>query len=347
MGYQTVKSVPMTQTYEGALRVFESIKPIRGREPERRPLGQRRDADTYWVRKNDNNDIEYMLYRTPVLTFKPDDTVEVCMGGWNSVSTRQFITQVTGLRVGTQRSVALIGVGGEKYAFAGNDRLRLKWVASGTGINAGNWSMLSFPRQTGLRVNRQAANNVRARYKAFGDYLSGFLKVRKDEHDDVRITAHELGQAIGFTQSVEPTYAIVNRLGNSGRTYRSGASVYQFIALTEWRLIHSEPYSGQEKQNRNAVLEKARKLMQSENHEDYYKMAMILCSCNSYNVLAYDETGENWITETTSFVSVAYKNLVTKMHADEVLERIELPTGSIPNQTYESWLTLLGKGEEA
>ena len=97
MGYQTVKSVPRTQTYEEALRIFEGITPIGGRNPGRRPLGQRRDCDTYWVRKNDNSDIEYMLYRTPVLTFKPDDSVVVWMGGWNSVSTRQFMSQVTDL----------------------------------------------------------------------------------------------------------------------------------------------------------------------------------------------------------------------------------------------------------
>lgn len=345
MGYSTVKHVPRTLTYGDAMYIYKNSIPIRGRDPEVRPLGQRRNADTYWVRK-EGDDVQYMHYRTPVVTFKPDNTIEVCMGGWNSVSTRQFISQVLDVRMGVSRGVATMLVGDEKYAFRAPDRLVMKRVPSESGINAGNWSMLSFPRQTGLRVNRQAANNVRARYKAFEQYLKGFLKVRKDENDGVRITAHELGQAIGFMKSVEPTYAIVNRLGNSGRTYRSGASVYQFIDLTEWRLICSEPYSGQEKQNRNVVLEKARKLMQSENHEDYYKMAMILCSCNSYNVLAYDETGENWITETTSFVNVAYKNLVTKMHADEVLERIELPTGSIPNQTYERWLTLLGKGEE-
>lgn len=347
MGYQTVKSVPRTYTYEEALRIFESITPIRGRNPERRPLGQRRDCDTYWVRKNDNSDIEYMLYRTPVLTFKPDDSVVVWMGGWNSVSTRQFIAQVTGLRVGAQRSVAMIGVGGEKYAFTGNDRLRLKWGRKDDYQKYGNWCVLSAPTHNGLRVSRKAANNVRDRYKAFGDYLSGFLKVRKDENNVIRISAHELGQAVGVTESEHPTYAILSIPHGNGGWYRTGAQTHKFIDLTDWRLIHSEPYSTKDKSQRNSVLKDMQDMMLSNDHASFYKAAMLLCSCNAYNVLAYDEDGKNTFSETVSFIRAAYKNLLMKMHADEILERVELPAGTVPNQTYERWLTLLGKGEEA
>lgn len=346
MGYQTVKSVPMTQTYEEALRIFESITPIRGRSPERRPLGQRRDCDTYWVRKNDNNDIEYMLYRTPVLTFKPDNSVVIWMGGWNSVSTRQFIAQVTGLRVGAQRSVAMIGVGGEKYAFTANDRLRLKWGRKDDYQKYGNWSILSAPTHNGLRVNRKAANNVRDRYKAFGDYLSGFLKVRKDENNVIRISAHELGQAVGVTESEHPTYAITQKPHGNGGWYRTGAQTHKFIDLMNWQLIHSEPHSTKDKSQRKSVLKDMQDMMLSNDHASFYKAAMLLCSCNAYTVLAYYEDGGNAVSETVSFIRAAYKNLLMKLHADEILERVELPAGAVPNQTYERWLTLLGKGEE-
>lgn len=347
MGYQTVKSVPRTYTYEEALRIFLSIKPIRGRAPERRPLGNRRDCDTYWVRKNDNNDIEYMLYSTPVITFRPDDTVVVWMGGWNSVSTRQFITQVTGLPVCAQRGVAMISVGGEKYAFAGNDRLRLKWGRKDDYQTYENWSILSAPTHNGLHVNRKAANNVRERYKTFGNYLSGFLKVRRDEGGVIRISVRELGQAIGVTESEHPTYAILNKPYGNGGWFRTGVQVHKFIDLRNWRLIRSEPHSLAENMLHSAVLKDMQDMMLSNDHASFYKAAMLLCSCNTYHVLAYDEDGKNTFSETVSFVRMAYKNLLMKMHADEILERVELPVGAVPNQTYERWLTLLGKGEEA
>ena len=52
MGYATVQRVPRVMNYRHAEQLHNNTKPIRGREPEIRPLGNRRDANTYHIRKN-------------------------------------------------------------------------------------------------------------------------------------------------------------------------------------------------------------------------------------------------------------------------------------------------------
>jgi hypothetical protein len=341
MGYRTVQHVPLTRTYEEALKVFENSKPIKGRANEIRPLGQRRDADTYWVRK-DGDKVQYMLYKTPVVTFAPDGVV-VWTNGWSSVSTHQFINQVLDIGASGSGGKTLLHIGKEKFVLPGSDHVVLKWEGDG---QAGNWSVLYRPQLTGLRINRKAANNVRARYKLFDDYFKGFLKLRNND-GVMRMTATELGNAIGYTTSEKPTYAISHKMvGASINLYRTGVQVHKFIDMTDWRLIVDSPYTSQEREKIKHVLREMQEKMLTTDHEEFYKAAMILCGCNSYNVLAYDENHDNAWNESVSVVEKIYKAMLVKLHAHEVLERIELPPGAVPNQKYEHWLTLLGEGEK-
>ena len=95
MGYATVMRVPKIYNYADALRRFNNTKPIKGRSEEKRPLGERRDADTYSIRKNVWTDaIELVLYQTPVITFTQEDEVRIKFGTWSSASTCQFIDRI-------------------------------------------------------------------------------------------------------------------------------------------------------------------------------------------------------------------------------------------------------------
>ena len=88
MGYATVMRVPRIRTYAEALKKYSNTKPIRGRDGDPVPLGERRHVDTYSIRKNVWTDtIELVLYRTPVIKFKTDDEVVVGFGQWSSAST--------------------------------------------------------------------------------------------------------------------------------------------------------------------------------------------------------------------------------------------------------------------
>lgn len=338
MGYRTVQHVPLTRTYQEAVKVYKNSVPIRGRSVEIRPLGQRRDADTYWVRMDGEN-VQYMCYKTPVVTFYPDGGVTVRTDGWASVSTHQFIYHVLGIGAAGKNNRTLLDIGGEHYVLTKDDHVVLRWEAE-----AGNWSILYRPTLSGLRINRQAANNVRARYKEFNEYFKGFLKLRNNGEGYMRTTAIELGDAIGVTRSETPTYAIANRtMGTALNRYRTGMSVNEFINMNEWKLIHSGAYSANEKRHQKLAIREMQRKMLSNDHVEFYKAAMILSACNTYNVIAYIE--DNAWHESISAVETIYKNLLTKLHAKEVLERVELPPGRVPNHAYEQWLTMLEGGE--
>lgn len=76
--------------YREAKQRYEEVKPIRGRSEDVRPLGKRRRD---WERIVKVSDTAYAirLYDTNVVTYYEDGSVELCTGGWPSVSTAEMI----------------------------------------------------------------------------------------------------------------------------------------------------------------------------------------------------------------------------------------------------------------
>ena len=174
MGHQTVKNVKRCFTYADAKYLHDVTKPIRGREPEIRPLGARRDAGTYSVRMN-GEDVVFVLYRTPVITYKPNGDVVVKTEGWSSVSTHQFIQQVLGISCnGVQRNTVLrLNGGRDKYIIPKNKSITM--------IHAGgNWRITDSHVIYEYRLNRKAANEVRKKYADFLNYAKGVAKLRSE-----------------------------------------------------------------------------------------------------------------------------------------------------------------------
>ena len=172
MGHATIKRVPHVHTYEQALSIYNNSKPIRGRAMEVRPLGSRRDGDTYWIRKN-GDALELVLYKTPVITFMPDGEVVLFIDGYNSVSTHQFIGHVLGISVHGARRTTVLTINGNKYTIADKDKLRLRKEGE-------NWHVLNPTAQWGWKLNRKEVTNVRTRYGEFYKYLKGFVNLRTE-----------------------------------------------------------------------------------------------------------------------------------------------------------------------
>lgn len=177
MGHRTVLNVKRCFTYADAKRLHDSTKPIRGRSLEVRPLGARRDVDTYSVRMRGEN-VEFVLYRTPVVTYRPNGDVVVKTDGWSSVSTHQFIEQVLGFRCnGVKRNTVLAvkeanGVT-RKYIIPKNKSVVL-------GFQDGNWRVAQHDTLYEYRLNRKAANAVRKKYADFINYVKGMVKIRSE-----------------------------------------------------------------------------------------------------------------------------------------------------------------------
>lgn len=78
-------------TFEGIKNLYDSIKPIRGRAKDFRPLGDRR-RDWERVEKIDEDTYAYVLYNTNCVTIKRDNSITLEHNGWNSISTAEFMT---------------------------------------------------------------------------------------------------------------------------------------------------------------------------------------------------------------------------------------------------------------
>jgi len=207
MGHQTVKNVKRCFTYADAKYVHDVTKPIRGREPEIRPLGARRDADSYSVRMN-GEDVVFVLYRTPVITYKPNGDVVVKTEGWSSVSTHQFIQQVLGISCnGVQRNTVLrLNGGGDKYIIPKNKSITM--------IHAGgNWRITDSHVIYEYRLNRKAANAVRKKYADFLNYAKGVAKLRSEMVEPGRWARRQKPYAVITLTAQEVAYP---KLGVNG-----------------------------------------------------------------------------------------------------------------------------------
>ena len=177
MGYATVLSVPRVTSYAQAKEILTTTKPIRGTTTV--PLGNRRDHHQYSIRKNpDTQDIEMVCYKTPVVTFHYDGGITIRNDGWASVSTHQFIQQITGIQTNGRGRYTVLSLKDSKVAISDTETARFI-------MRDGNWCCVSDHRRPSYRINRKAANNVRLRYKEFADYIKSFAKLRGEFVDGV------------------------------------------------------------------------------------------------------------------------------------------------------------------
>lgn len=337
MGYQTVMNVPRVETYALAKNLFDSIKPIRGRSPEIRPLGNRRDADSYWVRMDGEN-VVFMLYKSPVITYKPNGDVVLSNGGYSTVSTHQFFDRVLGVDARASRQVSVIGLLNKKgevvnrYTLNDRDTLTLKLDG------VGNWCVVDGAKtQFSWHLNRQEANNVRLRYKEFITYFKGMVSLRTE---DVKPNYH-----------YEPIPCInvsLTELQNAFDVEKSEDEMENnpdhIIGNMHW--IHDQPqrhfnYGTKRASEYKEGMAQFMELIKSDQPEDtkhlqFYKgaLAVLLSGDRIYQRGQDDNT---YLVKAKPIVK-ALDTVILKAHAQQVLVRKELPLGSVSKGAYDRWL---------
>ena len=314
MGYATVKHVPRARDYATAKKVHDGIVPIRGKDV--RPLGARRDYHQYSVKQNEQGDIEFICYRTPVVTFHQDDTITIRNGGWTSVSTHQFIQEVLGIQANGYKGKTALTIKGNKYLMDSSDdsAFKIKRVD-------GNWHILSErPPETSYRMNRKAANNVRARYKPFADYLRGFSKVRAEhitpQHGEpyqaVRFSHEELQAAFGVSTMFE------------GQVLWRGA----------YNLLNKRS------KNYNESSEEMMSLITSDDHEKWNKAALWFFGHEHDMHISFEPTRRDqyYLTRRVNQGMQTFDEFILKQHAHEVIEKVQVEDGKLPNMKYADWV---------
>ena len=318
MGYATVRRVPRVLYYQEALKIHDNSKPVRGRLPEIRPLGERRNVDTYSIRKN-GDAIELVLYKTPVITFMPDGEVVLFVDGYDTVSTHQFISHVLNVSAGGVRRTTVVRIGAEKYTLADKDKLRLR-------LEDGNWHVLNPTQLWSWKLDRKAVTNVRTRYGEFYKYLKGFVNLRTESitqrwnsstYGGIHVQKEEFKSVFERMVHIRE-YAFMDKRGKQSMNYTAvKPEQYETSAKAFEHLIRpDQPEDGK--------------------HTNFYKAALAL--------IAKADTDHMDIR--TDDVTVRAKHIVPlldevlfMLYANEVLVRYQLPMGKVPTNTYDKWMT--------
>jgi len=333
MGYQTVMNVPSVHTYALAKNLYDSIVPIRGRSPEIRPLGNRRDADSYWV-KMEGEDVVFVLYKSPVITYKPDGSVVLTPDQYSTVSTHQFFIRVLGVGANASRQVTVITLGDKRYTVRGKDTLTLKMVG-------GNWQCVEGAKtQFSWHLDRRQATNVRTRYKEFATYFKGVVNLRTEEFTHHYGNTHYKGVSVSITE-LQNAFGVHKSVGNGIYDNNDPDKI-----IGHMRHMHEQPqrqfnYGTQRAKEYQEGMAQFMELIKSDQPEDtkhlnFYKGALaVLMSGDRLYLRGQDDS--TYIVKANPIVK-ALDTVLLKAHASEVLVRKELPLGLVSKGTYDAWM---------
>lgn len=334
MGYRTVMRVPKVRTYAEALKKFDNAKPIKGRAEDKRPLGERRDVDTYSIRKNVWTDaIELVLYQTPVVKFTVEDEVILRIDNWPSASTCQFITRVLGVNANRVRGdVVLHFADGSKAMMPAKGELAL--------VRAGNGAWLPKETQTlyDYKVNRKEANNVRKMVSQFKDYLAGVIKLKGEEVVLGLGTYYEERK-----QVVRTTYGelieVFGKDENQHGQFRPNVDAWC------WLLNKPKYWRPEEKdkvwQDYQECTEKFFDLVKNDQddnvrHQNYW-IAFNILFIQDQRLWWRDNLDMQVTLGAEQFEKILDKALFT-MFADKVFKRVALAEGKVPTGKYDDYV---------
>ena len=330
-------NVPRIRDYAEAIKQFNNSKPIRGRDEEKRPLGDRRNVDTYSIRKNVWTEaVECVLYKTPVVKFTTEGEIILNIDNWPSASTCQFINRVV-------PSVSANRVRGDVVLhFADNSKAMLpaKGELALVQDSNGRW----FPKVKQVlydyRVNRKEANNVRKQVSQFKDYLSGVIKLKGEDRVLNEGTHYESRYSI-VKATYEELIEVFGRadLGDGDLRYSPDA--------TKWGKISDKPkyYGGTNKEEiwsqYHEMTEKFFDLVKNDQddnarHQNYW-IAFNILLVQGQSLYWRDNLSYTVTLRADQFEKHLDKILLT-MFADKVFTKVALVEGKTPTGKYDNYV---------
>lgn len=298
------RDVPRLLDYAEAVAHEASIKPIRNRSPEIKPIGDRRNQHKI-IRKNPDGSIACRLHRTDVVTFHPDGRIKVCWDGYVTQTTSSFISELLGTNITIQHTRAWISAQHNDGNTTPTSTITGSYAMHPTRPNVLRrgepvdktrpWirpAPLHFENPlpvTTHRINRAGANRARKQYKAFKDYIVQTMRIR-----DEGFSAQEFGETFGW--------------------------------IDEERGVPRYPHSSQ--YTRQELLE----LAKSEQIQDHYKLSLILA------------WGTRKFSFSEGFFKQQLKTMLDKLdeyilreHRDECFDEVQVPAGEIQKDPYKKF----------
>lgn len=308
-----IERIKFMRTYKEAVECHDKIKPIKGRAVECRPLADRR-SDQYNIRMNGDK-VQCVLYSTPVLTFLRDNTVEIRMGGFNSVATRAFIMEILGINCGARNGTPILDLSHDRHVVLD---VTLPTVVRNVGEGTSAvWELISSAPVFEWQMNRAKANNVRAKYSEFEAYFRNMIKLRKEPNDVPGYGEHAVIK-FGVQEFVDTKVIVegdVNRWAIStqkGHTRYHGNSEF----LTGM-MVNGQPEEGQTR---------------------CFYMAVLCIVASLRHIATSGMYAREIVPIPADALLPRFRELVYKWHSDEMFDKVQLPVGKAPSSKYISWV---------
>lgn len=298
--YQRALYLPQVRTYEQAVRHEASITPIRGRTPELKPLGRRRDT-MYSIRKGSGETIVIKMHYTDILTYYPDGRIAIYLGGWATPTTKQAISAILGTHAPHlfQNSMWMEGYNSPdedatygKYCIPTDTPAIVTWHPT----HPRRLVIHNYEQHYRHVINRKGMREVRARYAPFADYLESFIKLRGE-----RIEYLSCASQIGVSTTRDEVVAAFGNL----ESIPLGVRNYDQISAL---MLDDGP---------NA-------------HESYYRACLALC------MVHLNFIPSNTVTASDATMRNSMAGIILRINAAICLTRKPMPLGKQVKDNY-SW----------
>ena len=175
-GQTNSMNIPRLITYEAASKHYDSVKPIRGRAADIRPLAQRH-KDNLTIYRSASM-IKIRLYDTDIITYKVDGSIIINNGGYTTLATHDVMHGVLGIDIVARHEKSWVRF--EQYGWLPlpsktGTTIRLH-EKSNTYLTYFTCDEPAFPIVH--RMNRAKANSVRETVKPFQAFLLSLIKLQ-------------------------------------------------------------------------------------------------------------------------------------------------------------------------
>ena len=318
MGHQSIKHVPRVSTYKHAKKIYDEAVPIRGRAAEFRPLGRRRDVDTYWCRmkQDGSEDIQFMLYQTAVLTFKKDGDVVVQTNGYSTQSTHEFIGHVLPMvSCRGQRNNTVIEIRENKFIVPKNQAMTLR-MADGV------WTVPEPIDSYEYKLDRTAAKVVRAKYKDFYTYVNSMVKIRSVIQEPPQWARSQTPYpAIEFNpqEFIDMLGYELHLATGEKRVKRTFVNIHERKVELDFYISGDQP---------------------AEVRNDNFYAAFLGMALDEHNYWETYHKSERPMRIRAKLILERIDEQILRAHAKDVLVWTRLAQGVVPNGKYEGWIGL-------
>lgn len=169
------------RNYKEAAKWEAVVKPIRGRATECKPVGDRNKPYASIRKEETTNDIVVQLYRTDLVRWKPDGTIIVNQGGYESQTTRKWLNALLPWYFGSFQGTTIVW--GISLVNENQPMMHLREDNIFVPVEREGPNYVSFYRFTNPKPcvihtkNRAKAKEVRARYAPFIRYVKNIKKL--------------------------------------------------------------------------------------------------------------------------------------------------------------------------